>query len=161
MAVCEVGESVQISAVRSVTRLTTTFIPARVESHPSSQTLSSFHCQSTGSVPAKWGNINYYVSDSFQNRQTFTVGLPLLCSKFQTLQLSLVFILYFVVQNVAIHDCWVELFILHHLLYQIYLSYKNIFVQIPVISTKFMNTRSCFLPFEMSKTKINAKHTTS
>ena len=33
------------------------------------------------------------------------------------LQLSLVFILYFVVQNVAIHDCWVELFILHHLLY--------------------------------------------
>ena len=61
----------------------------------------------------------------------------------------------FVVFMLVVHNS-VELFILHHLLYQIYLSYKNIFVQIPVISTKFMNTRSCFLPFGMSKSRIKS-----
>ena len=66
----------------------------------------------------------------------------------------------FVVFMLVVHNS-VELFILHHLLYQIYLSYKNIFVQIPVISTKFMNTRSCFLPFGMSKSRIKSPPETS
>ena len=66
-------------------------------------------CQQNGGILIIIFQIHFKTDKLLQS-----VGLT---SLFPNIAASLVFIPYFVVLNVAIHDCWVELFILHHLLY--------------------------------------------